>query len=110
MGMDKHKQGSISKAVFLSHLKDEEVQEFFKTAEIDHQDAQLIFELLDESGDGTVRLDEFTHGILRLVGGAKGTDLVMLHLEHRRLAGELNDFMRFSEARITSICKALGLN
>eukprot|EP00928_Gymnodinium_smaydae_P054548 TRINITY_DN3829_c0_g1_i4.p1 TRINITY_DN3829_c0_g1~~TRINITY_DN3829_c0_g1_i4.p1 ORF type:complete len:508 (-),score=78.70 TRINITY_DN3829_c0_g1_i4:322-1845(-) len=66
-------------------LKDPGVKTWLASMELDARDARLVFELLDESNDGTVSFDELVVGVSKLKGAARSIDLHALAREHQRL-------------------------
>merc|ERR1719499_3087492 len=68
---------------------------------IDPSEAQGLFKLLDDDGSGSVSIEEFITGFLRLKGGAKAVDMVMLLYENRKIGKKLNKI--FKEARHTNV-------
>merc|ERR1711972_1204487 len=57
------------------------VKQFFEALDLDVSEAEVLFDLLDASGDGMVAADEFLAGCLRLRGHAKALDLLVLSRE-----------------------------
>lgn len=75
----------ISLEEFEEHLRDESIQNVFKALEIDTRDAWDFFKLLDEDGEGTVNLDEFIKGCIRLRGVAKAIHLANMEYQSKWL-------------------------
>lgn len=75
----------IAKADFKASLKHRSVHRFFDVIDLDMQQAEVLFELLDTSGDGQISCDEFLRGCLRLRGHAKALDLLVLSREVNQL-------------------------
>merc|ERR1712216_846044 len=64
------------------------MESFFKSVDVDVSEAKGLFHLLDIEGTGTVDVDDFIMGCLRLRGAAKAIDLATLMSETRRLRRE----------------------
>jgi hypothetical protein len=67
--------------MFEKTLKDERMQAFFSALELDISDVNTLFVLLDRDQTGSVDLDEFLNGCMRLKGQAKSLDLAKLQYE-----------------------------
>lgn len=70
--------GSISWEEFNETLKTPEVQAYLSSLELRVDEAEELFMLLDSDGEGSISIDEFLHGILRLKGNARALDQLML--------------------------------
>jgi len=71
-------------------LENPELQAYIKAIGIDSTEAKGLFVLLDDDASGTVCIDEFVTGFLRLKGGAKAVDMVTLMFENRKIFKKLN--------------------
>jgi len=69
--------GLLTPDEFAAVLQDKRVKTWFSAIEIDAEDVQGLFELLDD-GDGYVTRDEFIKGIKAIKGTAKSSDMVVL--------------------------------
>jgi len=72
------------------------IVELFKNLDVDVLDAEAIFWLMDTDLSGTVDLEEFISGCLRLKGTARAIDNAMLIWEVRSLRkrmGTVQDFL-----------------
>merc|ERR1712039_246314 len=83
MRLDQDMSGSISIDEIEEHLQDPAVRDFFRLIDVDETEAQCLFDILDNSGDGTIDLEEFLNGCLRLQGQAKSLDLFILTRDTR---------------------------
>eukprot|EP00928_Gymnodinium_smaydae_P032194 TRINITY_DN23381_c0_g1_i1.p1 TRINITY_DN23381_c0_g1~~TRINITY_DN23381_c0_g1_i1.p1 ORF type:complete len:537 (-),score=51.34 TRINITY_DN23381_c0_g1_i1:116-1726(-) len=77
--------GEITLEEWVTLLKDPTVMTWLSSMELDARDAALVFELIDESGDGQISFKELVRGVNKLKGGAKSMDLVYLHREHQEV-------------------------
>eukprot|EP00927_Polykrikos_kofoidii_P044019 TRINITY_DN3810_c0_g3_i1.p1 TRINITY_DN3810_c0_g3~~TRINITY_DN3810_c0_g3_i1.p1 ORF type:complete len:624 (+),score=118.20 TRINITY_DN3810_c0_g3_i1:62-1873(+) len=70
--------GRISWIAFEKSLETEEMQDYFKSIDLDLSQAKGLFELLDADGNGTLDAVEFVVGCVRLTGQAKALDMALL--------------------------------
>lgn len=75
---DENKSGKIGRDEFMRALTHKKVEGFFEAMELHPSTGEVLFHLLDESGDGVISADEFLHGCLRLRGNAKALDLLVI--------------------------------
>merc|ERR1712125_73699 len=90
---------------FEHNLADESVQAVLATLELESSDVWMLFRLLDADESTKLDLNEFVRGCLQLKGNARSIDLGQLMYEHRRMAGVLHKFMRFTESEFTALHK-----
>mmetsp|Transcript_22828 Transcript_22828/g.65881 ORF Transcript_22828/g.65881 Transcript_22828/m.65881 type:complete len:438 (+) Transcript_22828:153-1466(+) len=81
--LDVDESGLITFDEIADHLEDSEVQDFFRSIDVDVREAQCLFDLLDISGSGAIEFEEFLSGCIRLQGPAKASDLVLAVKEIR---------------------------
>jgi len=89
--LDCYHGGCISLAQFESRLADPKMQALFETFEIDNADAWTFFKLLDTDGGGTVDMDHFVEGCLRLKGFAKSIQMAQVMYHHKWIMDKLVD-------------------
>jgi len=89
--LDSSNDGCISLSEFESHLKNEHMQAMLQTFEIDNADAWTLFKLLDTDGGGSVDIDEFVDGCIRLKGGAKSIQMAQIMYHHKWIMDKLTD-------------------
>eukprot|EP00929_Paragymnodinium_shiwhaense_P034651 TRINITY_DN1881_c0_g3_i1.p1 TRINITY_DN1881_c0_g3~~TRINITY_DN1881_c0_g3_i1.p1 ORF type:complete len:651 (+),score=91.11 TRINITY_DN1881_c0_g3_i1:48-2000(+) len=79
---------------FEEHVNSKAVHEYFAMLELDTSDAWMLFQLLDDDGSGTIDVEEFVDGCLRLKGAARSIDLAKLNKEikmnHQRVGEDLS--------------------
>jgi len=80
----------ITEAEFYKIIVHDKVRAYFAVMGLDVQHAQGMFRLLDMDGDGTVGLEEFVMGCLRLKGDAKAVDVATLMYENKRVMKKFN--------------------
>lgn len=67
--------------MFQEKLGHRDMQNYFKSINVDPSEAQGLFKLIDVDNGGTIDADELINGLLRLRGGAKALELSMLTYE-----------------------------
>lgn len=92
--------GSLNAEDFAESVSDVRVQVYFKKLGIDvePENAQGLFELLDFQGDGFVDLDEFALGIQMLHGSARSIDMARMRYfigNVDKQVAELVELMRY---------------
>merc|ERR1719382_246796 len=80
---------------------------FFRRLGLDPYEARGLFLLLDIDGSGEVDIEEFCCGCLRLKGGAKTVDLVTLMYETKRLAKQIGNLFKKSNAKLERLFDSL---
>eukprot|EP00812_Abedinium_dasypus_P010471 NODE_4090_length_711_cov_426.782012.p1 GENE.NODE_4090_length_711_cov_426.782012~~NODE_4090_length_711_cov_426.782012.p1 ORF type:complete len:197 (-),score=67.02 NODE_4090_length_711_cov_426.782012:106-618(-) len=72
---------TLSVEEFKQCLDDPKIRSWLESQEISTKEVDLLFVLLDDSGDGEVSLKELTEGIARLKGAARSLDLhALMHM------------------------------
>ncbi|CAK9071275.1 unnamed protein product [Durusdinium trenchii] len=82
--LDIDDNGAITIDEIRRHLESKPVQHFFRTIDVDSSEAEVLFEILDLSGDGSIDKEEFISGCLRLQGAARAVDLLLMTKDTRR--------------------------
>merc|ERR1712048_805167 len=86
---DTDHSGTVTEEEFQSVLENDEARARFQTLGVTAQEATGLIRLLDVDNTGEVDLQEFITGCLRISGGAKGVDMVMLLHENKKLHKEI---------------------
>eukprot|EP00927_Polykrikos_kofoidii_P060118 TRINITY_DN55182_c0_g1_i1.p1 TRINITY_DN55182_c0_g1~~TRINITY_DN55182_c0_g1_i1.p1 ORF type:complete len:686 (-),score=123.61 TRINITY_DN55182_c0_g1_i1:53-2110(-) len=71
---DKECVGSIGRAEFMSSLKGSEMKQYFMLLDVSLNEAEKLFDIIDSDRSGTIEIQEFIDGVLRLKGPAKSLD------------------------------------
>jgi len=69
---------TLSWTEFEEHLEDTQMDIFFEAVDLNRQHARVLFDLLDADNSGTLSVEEFVRGCLRLKGPARSIDLANL--------------------------------
>lgn len=91
--LDSSHDGSITLAEFRAHLQNEHMQALLQTFDIDDTDAWTLFKLLDSDEGGSVDLDEFVEGCIKLKGHAKSIQIAELMCQHKWMMDKLSEIM-----------------
>merc|ERR1712187_744736 len=76
--------GQMTWEQFESQLSTPGMEMYFRAIDLDMSEARGLFKLLDLDESGSISVDEFVMGCLRLRGTAKAIDLATLMFENRR--------------------------
>eukprot|EP00930_Biecheleria_cincta_P057825 TRINITY_DN4369_c0_g1_i1.p1 TRINITY_DN4369_c0_g1~~TRINITY_DN4369_c0_g1_i1.p1 ORF type:complete len:695 (+),score=128.58 TRINITY_DN4369_c0_g1_i1:148-2232(+) len=79
--LDVDSSGSLTLDEFEAQLDDEHILSFMSTLELDIDQVRTLLTLLDRDGSGSVDIEEFVEGCLRLKGGAKAMDMAILQYQ-----------------------------
>eukprot|EP00930_Biecheleria_cincta_P043808 TRINITY_DN30069_c0_g3_i1.p1 TRINITY_DN30069_c0_g3~~TRINITY_DN30069_c0_g3_i1.p1 ORF type:complete len:586 (-),score=94.60 TRINITY_DN30069_c0_g3_i1:330-1988(-) len=108
--MDANGSGDLSLQELDSQLENERLQAYFGHLNISVARAWDIFKLLDVDSSGTVTIEEFVEGLVRLRGPAKVTDIEQVHYSMKKLMGTLTDFMTLVDEELLGIKLHLGVS
>eukprot|EP00929_Paragymnodinium_shiwhaense_P034643 TRINITY_DN1881_c0_g1_i1.p1 TRINITY_DN1881_c0_g1~~TRINITY_DN1881_c0_g1_i1.p1 ORF type:complete len:645 (+),score=77.52 TRINITY_DN1881_c0_g1_i1:49-1935(+) len=75
--------GGLTLESFEEHVHVKSVREYFALLELDTSDAWMLFQLLDDDGSGSIDVEEFVDGCLKLKGTARSIDLARLSMEFK---------------------------
>jgi len=92
MEADKDVSGCVSAAELHTHLQNDRMKAFFASLEIDVTQAEDLFFLLDTDDSGSIKLDEFLGGCMRLRGAASSMDVNLLLWESEKLMCQVSEF------------------
>lgn len=89
---DTEKSGKLTMEKFESMRHDPKLQMFLREVDLDGEEAEDLFKLLDLDGSNEIDADEFVQGCLRLHGPAKAIDLATLMYEWKQWTQEVWEF------------------
>jgi len=89
--LDDDKDGIVTFAEVAQHLCNPDVKCYFNRLGVDTDEIEKLFILMDKDFSGTLTLEEFMSGCLRLKGQAKNLDLELMHQELKFAIGTLLD-------------------
>eukprot|EP00930_Biecheleria_cincta_P052303 TRINITY_DN37562_c0_g1_i1.p1 TRINITY_DN37562_c0_g1~~TRINITY_DN37562_c0_g1_i1.p1 ORF type:complete len:299 (-),score=52.60 TRINITY_DN37562_c0_g1_i1:163-951(-) len=95
--------GELTVDEFEEHKDDSQVCAYFDTLDLDLDKAWDIFRLLDDDESGTVSMDEFVEGCLKLRGQARSMDLAILGYDFQRVSTKLGEFMAHVETELVAV-------
>jgi hypothetical protein len=93
---DTEGSGQITEKEMDGILQSPELVAYFNAIGVDTTEAMGLFQLLDDDCSGTVSIDEFVTGFLRLKGTAKAVDMVTLMYENRKISKLIKAILRES--------------
>eukprot|EP00927_Polykrikos_kofoidii_P051014 TRINITY_DN4482_c1_g1_i1.p1 TRINITY_DN4482_c1_g1~~TRINITY_DN4482_c1_g1_i1.p1 ORF type:complete len:741 (-),score=142.17 TRINITY_DN4482_c1_g1_i1:81-2153(-) len=102
---DKDQLGSIDRRSFMNSLKNDEMKQYFAMLDVSISEAEKLFDIIDADGSGTLEMQEFIDGVLRLKGPAKSLDFLSFLMMWRDSHWELRDEMK-NLVEITRGCSA----
>merc|ERR1712217_313402 len=95
--------GEITLQELQDHTNNEDLKAYFSGLGITAEKAWDIFKLIDEDYTGTVSMQEFVEGCLRLRGPAKHIDVACVIYEVRRMQKKFSEFMKFTEVNLRQL-------
>jgi len=98
----------ISLQEFHDQSKDPRVWAYLSSLGLDVSEADGLFKLLDMDGSGTIGIEEFLMGCMRLKGYAKTIDLATLMYENRRLTDHATHFYSFAKVKLETLVERIG--
>lgn len=85
--------GHVTLENLKEQLNDERLRNFFKVLDLDVNEAEGLFKLMDINSNNSINAEEFVTGCMRLRGGAKRLDLASLLFENKRLSQSISSSM-----------------
>jgi len=95
--------GAITYEMFEEKLKSPAVQQYFQTLGLDVWDAWSFFKLLDQDAGGSVEVEEFLMGCLRLRGHATAIDVVKILQDQAWIIQAADQFHKFVHQELAGI-------
>lgn len=88
---DEDKSGTLELEEFRNALEDPEVLKKLRMVDLPVQEAEALFMVLDADGSGSLSVDEFIGGCLRLKGNAKSKDLLAVQISVESMAKRIDN-------------------
>merc|ERR1719401_2736260 len=98
--IDVDESGAVSLGEIENIFTDDSMSHLLEALEITAFDARSMFKLLDRDGSGSIDIEEFCDGCLRMKGEAKSFDIQCLIYESQRLITKTNALMGHVEESI----------
>lgn len=95
--LDRDGNGVLNFAEFKVQLEDKDMRTYLAELELEPEDAEELFRLLDYDYSGTMDIDELVNGSLRLIGYAKAIDLATFMHEYRLSSHRLEQHAQYME-------------
>merc|ERR1719265_1323480 len=90
---DKEGTGEISASSLDECLNDPRMRAHLAAIGLDAAEAEGLFRLLDLDSSGTITVEEFIFGCMRMRGSAKSIDMATLMYENKRMVEVWTKFM-----------------
>jgi len=101
--------GTLNWEEFQSHMKNPAVKAYFSGLDIDPEEAEIIFTILDGDKSKEIKIDEFVHGTMKLKGSATKLDLMALMYDQTRQSMKFDALCDFVEDELVEIKRRLML-
>lgn len=96
--------GELTRDEFREACNNDGVVDALKQLELEARDVDDIFDLLDQDGDGTVNIEEFVQGSLRMRGQAKSKDLLSVFVQVQTMNRRMAKLIPTLEKLATNSC------
>lgn len=100
---DKNASGMLTWEELDEYLKDEKMQAFLGTLQLDESQARALYSFVDVNGDNEIAIDEFANGCVRLKGSAKAVDVIMLRFENERILAALQELTDLNRHNVAAL-------
>jgi len=95
--LDPDGTGYVTWKMFNTAMRREDVRAYLSSMCMEPTHVHLVFDLLDEDRTGSIKLDQFVMGMVRLKGEAKSVDVRIIQIG--LLPGIIRDHFALAEAR-----------
>ncbi|CAE7593027.1 unnamed protein product [Symbiodinium pilosum] len=99
--------GTLNWEEFQAHMKNPAVKAYFSGLDIDPEEAEIIFTILDGDKSKEIKIDEFVHGTMKLKGSATKLDLMALMYDQTRQSMKFDALCDFVEDELVDIKRRL---
>jgi len=100
---DEDESGSISWKEFEKNVCSPEVGAYLRALDLEATQVEGLFKLLDTDAEGTVDIDEFVMGCLRLKGSAKTVDVATIMYDQKIMESKLLRVLHYIQSHCSSI-------
>lgn len=105
--MDENNQGFLTRQEFNKALTTPHIQEQFERLNAELTDCATFFESLDHDGDGTVELEEFVVGLMRVTFKSNMVDSQTLLRENRKAKRQASKLAHDTQTHLLNISRVL---
>eukprot|EP00929_Paragymnodinium_shiwhaense_P028011 TRINITY_DN16315_c0_g1_i3.p1 TRINITY_DN16315_c0_g1~~TRINITY_DN16315_c0_g1_i3.p1 ORF type:complete len:592 (-),score=102.36 TRINITY_DN16315_c0_g1_i3:47-1822(-) len=105
--IDQDGSGSMTLDELNAHIEDEHLQAYFSHLQIDASSAWEIFRLLDVDASGTISVEEFVWGCVKLRGFAKTLDVASINYDIERLRRKTFEKLERIESTFAKLASAM---
>mmetsp|Transcript_63633 Transcript_63633/g.114178 ORF Transcript_63633/g.114178 Transcript_63633/m.114178 type:complete len:195 (+) Transcript_63633:107-691(+) len=95
--------GTLNWEEFQTHMKNPAVKAYFSGLDIDPEEAEIIFTILDGDKSKEIKIDEFVNGTMKLKGSATKLDLMALMYDQTRQSMKFDALCEFVEEELVEI-------
>lgn len=97
--------GTLNWDEFQHHMQNPAVKAYFSGLDIDPEEAEIIFTILDGSKSQEIKIDDFVNGTMKLKGSASKLDLMALMYDQTRQSMKFDALCDFVEEELLDIKK-----
>jgi hypothetical protein len=101
--MDLDKTGRIRYEEMSKALQKDNIAAYFEHLEVEVSKVEVLFQVLDSNGDGTISKDEFMQGLRKLNGHANATDVADMLIGEQNMNRKLDTLGTLICQRIDSL-------
>ncbi|CAK9100724.1 Desumoylating isopeptidase 1 (DeSI-1) (PPPDE peptidase domain-containing protein 2) [Durusdinium trenchii] len=95
--------GTLNWSEFQHHMQNPAVKAYFSGLDIDPEEAEIIFTILDGDKSKEIKIDEFVNGTMKLKGSATKLDLMALMYDQTRQNMKFDALCDFVEEELQDI-------
>lgn len=97
--------GTLNWDEFQHHMQNPAVKAYFSGLDIDPEEAEIIFTILDGNKSQEIKIDDFVNGTMKLKGSASKLDLMALMYDQTRQSMKFDALCEFVEEELSEIKK-----
>eukprot|EP00930_Biecheleria_cincta_P046139 TRINITY_DN31827_c0_g1_i1.p1 TRINITY_DN31827_c0_g1~~TRINITY_DN31827_c0_g1_i1.p1 ORF type:complete len:674 (+),score=103.23 TRINITY_DN31827_c0_g1_i1:145-2166(+) len=100
---DKDGSGTLTRTEFQTQMQHPDAQAYFAGLDIDPEEANTIFSIMDFDKTDSIIIDDFVNGTMRLKGLASKLDLIALMFDHTRQTKKLDTLCDLLEDQLAHL-------